>query len=330
MKKLLALMLVLLAGCGGKDKAVSVIPPDESKPVIVERSNRLLIAPFDCTILASDPNTMLMLQNQVSSQLVFMLQLAEVPAEQHIDGMAERVADARAYASLMPGGYSIGQGLLPGRKPVEQPAQAVPSAQALGPATSFEEIEDWDAQVVPPRNIREFGNPAVGVAIDDTDLSLQPVAEEPKLRASRQKLLEEARTQGYDYVVVGTISHIRTDISPTIFIGGAERATVRCEINIAAQLISTETGKVRQLGAARGRDGKMIVVREGELNGYHVYGALDKIVHESVKVATKRIAEQLANRSLDEYLTNEELANEADYYQDSPGKRLKPRPAKKK
>lgn len=326
MKKLLILIMALvLAGCADKEPEVTQMPMlEDTGPVVVERTNRLLVVPFDCTVLtANNASTMLTLQNLVSSQLVYMLQLAGVPAEQYTDGLDKRIAEANSYAALMPGGFSIGQGLLPGQN---QPAAQ--SAQSSGPAISFEEVEDWNAQVVPPRNVRQYGEPIQAVAIDDTNMSVVSddyVEAEPQFGAERRKLLAEAKAQGYDYIVTGTIALVRTDVSPTVHIAGADRATVRCEINTAFQLISTETGKVRQNGAARGRDARLIKVTGEKLNSYHVYGALDKITHESVRNVAQSMAEKLSDKGLATLLANEEMEDEASFYQDTPGKRLKPK-----
>lgn len=333
MKKLLILILaMLLAGCADKEPEVTQLPmPDDSGPVVVERTNRLLVVPFDCTILmANNASTMLTLQNLVSSQLVYMLQLAGVPAQQYTGALDKRIAEANSYAALMPGGFSIGQGLLPGQN---QSAESSNAQASGGPATSFEEVEDWNAQVVSPRNVRQYGDPIQAVAIGDTDMSVvaeAPAEAEPQFGAAHQRLLADAKAQGYDYIVTGTIALVRTDVSPTVHIAGADRATVRCEINTTFQLISTETGKVRQNGAARGRDARLIKVTGEKLNSYHVYGALDKIVHESVRNATKGMAEKLSDKDLSALLANEEMEDEASFYQDTPGKRLKPKIQPKK
>lgn len=307
-------MLLFLAACS-KD----AVQPDEADlgPVTVDRTHRILVLPFTCTILPQENEaTTTMLQNQLAAQIVYMLQSAGAPAEQYVQVIREGVnSQPASYASLLPTSYGPGGGGLP------LPGKMSQSSIA---ATSFEEVTDWNSVVVPPRDSRQFGTPMPYTAVGDTDYKPVPASVEPKLFEQRQKILEEARIRGYDYVLSGTIALVRTEVSPTVEIAGSERATLRSELNCAYQLLSTKDGRVGKAGAARGRDAKMVVVKEGSLNSYHLYSALDKVMAQAMFYTAKRVAEHLADKKLDDSLFKDELEDESTYYQDSPGKRLRP------
>lgn len=315
MKKLVAFFLLMaLAACGGKE--VEQPGGGVLEPVRVSEKHRILVLPFTCNILPQENEaTTMMLQNQLAAQIVYTLQFAGAPAEQYVLDMSNWAGSQPAsYASLLPTAYGPGGGGLP------LPGKMNASNMA---ATSFEEVTDWNSQVVPPRDSRQFGSPMGFMAVGDTDYTPVEPDAEPKIYEQRQKILEEAKIRGYDYVLSGTIALVRTEVSPTVEIAGSERATLRSELNCAFQLLSVKNGRVGKAGAARGRDAKMVVVKEGSLNSYHLYSALDKVMHQSIFYTAKRVAENLADKKLDDALFRDEVEDDASYYQDSPGKRLR-------
>lgn len=320
MKKFVALfMLLALAACGGKE--VEQPTGGILEPVRVSEKHRILVLPFVCNILAQgNEATAVMLQNQLSAQVVYMLQTAGVPAEQYQLDMNEWSSSQPAsYATLLPRAFAPGGGGLP----------LANMGSANMAATSFEEVTDWSAQVVPPRNVQQFGQPIPSAAVGDTDYSAAGAEKETKIYADRQKVLEEAKLRGYDYVLSGTIALVRTDVSPSIKIAGSERATIRSELNCSFQLLAVKDGGVGKAGSARGRDAKMIVVKDGALNSYHVYGALDKVMHQAIFQAAKHVAETLTDMSLTDLILKDEVQEEYEYYHDTPGKQLRPVQTKK-
>lgn len=316
MKKFIVIIMGLaLVACGGKEG----LQPEASESagrIAVDKRHRILVLPFACNILPRENEaTTVMLQNRLSAQIVYMLQSAGVPSEHYALDMNDWSGPQPAsYASLLPSAYGPGGGgmPLPGKMSAADAA-----------ATSFEEVIDWDAVVVPPRDTRQFGAPMAYTAVGDTEYAPVPAETQPKQFEQRQIILEEAKIRGYDYVLSGDIALVRTEVSPTVRIAGTERATLRAELNCAFQLLDVNDGKVGRAGAARGRDAKMVVVKESSLNSYHFYSALDKVMHEATFYTAKRVAEQLADKKLDDSLFKDELEDEATYYQDSPGKRLR-------
>lgn len=317
MKRLsIILMALMLAACGGKEAAQQ---PGHLAPnsVKVDKTNHILVLPFTCNILpAENAATAAMLQNQLSARIVYMLQSAGIASEQYIlDVSNQYPGQSASYASLLPASYGPGGGALPAPGKMDEAQMA---------ATSFIEVSDWDTQLVPVRDVREFGTAAAPTPVGDTDYEpLKAADAQPSFYGQRERIMEEAKARGYDYVLAGTIALVRTEVSPTIKIAGTERASIRSELNVAFQLLNVNNGSIGKSGAARGRDAKMIVVKESGLNSYHLYSALDKVMHQANFYTAKRIAEYLAERSLDDILSRDEINDEASYYQDSPGKRLR-------
>ncbi len=281
---------------------------------VVEETNRILVTPFDCTILPQEnADTAVMLQNMISSQIVYLLQSAGVPAEQYVMDADTRAASA--YASLMPASRSVGKGLLSGGGNI---GIALPPDQAA--STFFEEVTDWNTQVVPPRDMQQYGGQKQ-IAEDKAEA----VSTTPMLPLDiRAKAMEEAKKRGFDYIIAGTISMVRTEVSPTVRVKDAERATVRAELNCAYQLIYVKKGNVTKAGAAQGRDAKTVRVQNGSLDDYHVVNALDKVLHQAVYNVSVKAGETLTDKKLAVVNTEAEVDEERSYYQDSPGKRLRP------
>lgn len=316
MKKLVVILIGLtLAACGGKEVTQLADSGGDAADVSVSKVNRVLVLPFVCNILPQENEaTTMMLQNQLSAQIVYMLQSAGVPSEQYLLNMdGGYSAQPASYASLLPTAYGPGGGGLP------LPGKMSASDAA---ATSFEEVTDWDAVVVPPRDTRQFGSMAY-TAVGDVEYTPVPVETRPKAFERREQILAEAKAHGYDYVLAGTIALVRTEVSPSVEIAGTERATIRAEINAAFQLLDVNDGKVGKSGSSSGRDAKMVVVKDGRLNSYHLYSALDKVMQEAVFYTAKRTAERLSDKKLDDSMLRDELEDEASYYQDTPGKRLR-------
>lgn len=321
MKKLiLTLMVLMLAACGSKEiEPVAVVDgPEAFVPVTVSKTQRILVLPFACNILpAEDAATTRLLQNQLGAQLVYMLQSAGVPSEQYpVDMDSFSSSQPASYALLLPTAYAPDGGGMP----LPDNVKAADTA-----ATSFEEVTDWNVQVVPPRDTRQFGEAMPSEAIEDAEAIPQPqeIAAQNAYLGERETMLNEAKKRGYDYVLTGTIALVRTEASPTIYISGSERATLRSELNCSFQLVSTEDGTVGRAGSARGRDAKMVVVKENKLNSYHLYSAFDKVMQQAIFNASRSIGEELVGKSLGDVLFRDEISNESSYYQDSPGKRLR-------
>lgn len=319
MKKLVViLMALMLAACSSKEAPQpEPVAPEETGPVVLDHTRRILVLPFSCNILPQEnASTTAMLQNQLSAQIVYMMQSAGIPSEQYVLDMNEGAsAQPASYASLLPTSYGPGGGGLP------LPGKMSAADEA---ATSFEEVTDWDTVVVPPRDTRQFGTPMMGyMAVGDTEYVPVPADVQPQQFEQRDKILKAAKEHGYDYVLAGTIALVRTDVSPTVEIAGTERATLRSEINCAFQLLDVNSGNIGKHGASRGRDAKMVVVKDSKLNSYHLYSALDKVMQQATFYTAKRVAEQLTEKRLDDSLFRDEREDEANYYQDSPGKRLR-------
>lgn len=321
MKKLSVILLgLLLAACSGKDVDPTMLSGEQGSAgtVTVSKAHRILVLPFDCNIMPEgSEGTAILLQNQLSAQVVYMLQSASVPADQYIlDTGGTR---SLSYSTFMPDAYAPEGGVLP------TPVNAGASGAA---ATSFEEVTDWDAVVVPPRDTRQFGTPIEYVEIGDTDYAAPAGADasaenKTGYLSRRDRIISEARENGYDYVVGGTIALVRTDVSPSIHVAGAERATIRTELNCSFQVIDAQDGKVVRAGAAKGRDAKMIMVKDDRLNTYHLQSALDKVMDQAIFYAAKKIAEEASGRNLDSVITKNLLEDEDAYYKDTPGKRLR-------
>jgi hypothetical protein len=217
-----------------------------------------------------------------------------------LDGAA-RAAQARDYAALLPASRSPGRELLAGALGASPPR--------ISGGASLEPGADAPADA-PAADSRQYG----GAAVDA-----------PLPKDIRQRALDEARERGFDYVVAGSIAMVRTEVSPTVTMAGAERATVRAELNSAFQLIYVKKGNVTKAGAADGRDALSVTMRSGRhLDDYQLVSALDKALRRAVNAAALRTAGVLAGRDLGVVSSELELEEERVYYQDSPGKRLRP------
>jgi hypothetical protein len=242
----------------------------------------------------------------LSGELVYLLQSAGTPASQYMPDTATRLALAEGYAALLPASGSPGRALLSGFAP--QPAVAVQSGPVF-----FEEITADNSILVPPENRRQYGveqpSPSSGLSLD-----------------LRDRAMELAAQRNFDYLVVGTVSMVRTEVSPPTKIGNVERASVRAEIHCAFQLLQVDNGNVVKAGAVSGFDAKTVAVGNNlNLNDYHLVSALDKVLQKAVHTAALKAAETLTGKRLDQLNTDLEVDEERTYYQDSPGKRLNPK-----
>ncbi|MDR2050710.1 MAG: hypothetical protein LBQ63_02940 [Deltaproteobacteria bacterium] len=146
-------------------------------------------------------------------------------------------------------------------------------------------------------------------------------AENPDMRLNA---LEAARKRDFDYLVAGSIALERVELAPAVKVLGVDRSTAGAEVDCTFQLISVEDGSVTRSGAVSGRDSRSVSLRDERRNDEYLAGVMDKVLQESVNLAALRVAEALTGRRLGAVSSDFEVEEERAYYQDSPGKRLKP------
>jgi hypothetical protein len=154
-------------------------------------------------------------------------------------------------------------------------------------------------------------------------IPVEPLAEENPA-SLRLGALEAARERGFDYLVAGSIALERTELTPAVKVLGVDRSTARAEVDCAFQLIYVENGKITKAGTVSGRDARSVSLRDDRQNDAYLTGVMDKVLQESVNIAALRVAETLTGKDLSTVNSDFEVEEERAYYQDSPGKRLKP------
>ncbi|MDR2893222.1 MAG: hypothetical protein LBV80_09100 [Deltaproteobacteria bacterium] len=166
-----------------------------------------------------------------------------------------------------------------------------------------------------------------------SNASATPIAVNPSLaltgetlmrEAEASGILETARQLGYDYVLVGTISYIHAELRPSVRQGERELSSVRAEFNCSYQLLSSDNGQALALGATSGKAGQQIRLARGEAGQAQIYNAAGKMINQALYSAAQNMVRELMVPGAAHHDNLGDWESDANYYRDSPGKRLKP------
>ena len=303
-------LCLLLAGCslfGKSDPERTAGASDVNVRKAEEKKRGILVAPFDCAVLPQEQSaTTRLLQNMISAALVYHLQSAGVQAEQYLPEGAPRTPVAGDYAALLPPSRPAGGLGRLAAVPIQEDGSVI--------------IEDFPERSVPvvappdPGDTRQYGRDAWMME----ERSFQPAP------ASREELLAMAEEKGFGHVLTGTIALVRTELSPGVYMGGKNRATAQAELGCAFQLLKSGEGVADKLWAASGRDIKSVILPDGGLDDYQAAQVLDKVMRQAVRLFSMQAAEFLTGKPMGQIANDMDAEEERAYYQDSPGKRLRP------
>lgn len=337
------LALLCLAAPAQAAEAEAEAPAEES--FALAPGARVLVLPFTCYILPVEyQDAQGSVLQSLESNLVYALRQHGVEARTEKDGFDKKAPSASGSALESPDDVYL---------PLTPESSLSKDARGGLKAEPLREGQ-WEKEA--PNSHLMAGTPPA--QLDDSDivpsgtLMLQPRAESRAERAGTpleaekpapepenaelgnqviaQALGESGITQkaaraGFDYILTGSVSFIQADLKPAVYAGKREVTSLRTAFSCSYRLLDTRDGKVAAFGSASGRSGKVLTLNQDTHSEEQINNSVSVVLNQSIQAAALRLADDLAAPGGAD--RGENPASEPadhDYYQDSPGKRLKP------
>lgn len=315
----------------------------------MEKGAKVLVLPFTCDILPEgSADTTDMLSKMISAQIVYNLQkvgmVADVYNEQTVNrpvrnpymvtsntGPAPSIPVSTTEAK--PVEAETMQPLVPYAKPTPTNGDdTLRSYSGKGrdnkgeAATNFIEVTDANTEIVAANSGRSYGKRNVQAPTiksgSGSKAQLASVAKSVDL--SPQAVQNHVAEGGYNYILSGTITHIETKLGGPARLGGADRITVRIDFGSTYQLFTADGGKVTSAGAIEANDAKMYTIR-GAVNNSTLTYPVERVLRNALTAAAEKIMCDVTGIDPAEFSADKAIEEERSYYQDSPGKMLKPK-----
>lgn len=337
----LALFCLLAAQSG---PALAATADDD---FVLEPGARVLVLPFTCYILPSEyQDAQESVLQSLESNLVYALQRQGLRAatEKELAGQGKAGAKAPAdsppdvYLPLTPessvsrdaGGELKAEPLRQGQWEEETPNSHMMAG------TPPAQLDDSD--IVPSGTLMlqpraEAGEAALGTALEQekepapvkgADMENHELGNEVIAQAMEESgITGKAAEAGFDYVLTGSVSFIQAELKPAVYAGNREVTSVRTVFSCSYRLLSTADGRVAAFGSASGRSGKVLNLSQAHFGEEQINNSVSVVLNQSIQAASLRLAQNLTLPGAATGKVEDELSDQ-DYYQDSPGKRLKP------
>ncbi|MDR1126113.1 MAG: hypothetical protein LBM64_08690 [Deltaproteobacteria bacterium] len=321
---------------------------------VLEPGARVLVLPFTCYILPSEyQDAQEAVLQSLESNLAYALQQQGVRARTERDGLAGGTGKAPAkspadvYLPLTPASSvskseqgelkaePLREGQWDGEAPNSHMMAGVPPAQfddsdivpsgtlmlqpraeqeKTGRGTPLAEEKEQAAGPAPtPASSQDQARD-----MENHDLGNEVIAQVME----ESGILQKAAQAGFDYILTGSVSFIQAELKPAVYAGNREVTSVRTAFSCSYRLLGTGDGKVAAFGSASGRSGKVVNLSQGNYGEEQINNSVSVVLNQSIQAAALRLASNLTapgtSGKADEDLSDQE------YYQDSPGKRLKP------
>ena len=340
-------LFCLLSVAGGPGLTARAATVDDD--FVLEPGARVLVLPFTCYILPSEyQDAQESVMQSLESNLVYALQRQGLRAETEKDAAGRGKTKASPRPESPPDVYLP----LTPESSVSRDARGELKAEPLRQG-------QWEEET--PNSHMMAGVPPV--QLDDSDivpsgtLLLQPRAEQAEsgrgtpLEAEKEQavnadpgagledhelgneviaqVMEEsgitgkAAEAGFDYVLTGSVSFIQAELKPAVYAGNREVTSLRTVFSCSYRLLSTADGKVAAYGSASGRSGKVLNLSQGNFGEEQINNSVSVVLNQSIQAAALRLAQNLTLPGASTGSVEDRVSDQ-DYYQDSPGKRLKP------
>ncbi|MDR1243047.1 MAG: hypothetical protein LBM00_09760 [Deltaproteobacteria bacterium] len=159
-------------------------------------------------------------------------------------------------------------------------------------------------------------------------------ADSETVPAAELTMMELAKAGGYDYVLTASIVFLQAELKPAIQAGDRKMSSVRAQVRCSFRLTATDGSSRSFSGMSAGEAAKSIIAESAAKNmldgdGDDAY----QVINRAVIAAAQNTARKLADPESGDYdaaksggspYGSGDVQTDSEYYQDSPGKRLKP------
>jgi hypothetical protein len=194
----------------------------------------------------------------------------------------------------------------------------------IGAEQYSEAVQDWSRPQAKPA--QEQTAPVQPAPEQDTAVPavIQP-SEQPE-----PTMLEQAKNNGYDYVLTARILVLQSEIKPAVQTGSYKMSSVRAAVSCSFRLTATDGSARSVSGMSAGQAGKSLILEGTTQDKSLLAFAASQTVYQAVIAAAKNTARKLADPQAGDYETGNgnaygmgDVLPEKEYYQDSPGKTLR-------
>jgi hypothetical protein len=208
------------------------------------------------------------------------------------------------------------------------------SGEVTPPLTADSELAPASTAVTAtPEGDRTDGDPAEEEQSAAPEAQAWPDAGQTA-PAAPLSMLELAKAGGYDYVLTASIVFLQAELKPAIQAGDRKMSSIRARVGCSFRLTATDGSSRSFSGMSAGEAAKSIIAESTAKNmlagdGDDAYQVIDR----AVIAAAQNTARKLAAPESGDYdaakgggspYGSGDVQTDSEYYQDSPGKRLKP------
>ncbi|MDR2825696.1 MAG: hypothetical protein LBV76_02745 [Deltaproteobacteria bacterium] len=198
----------------------------------------------------------------------------------------------------------------------------------IGAEQYSEAVRDWSRPQAKPA----LNQPApVQLAPEQTASDQDTTTTPADMQQTEPTLLEQAKNNGYDYVLTAKLLVLQSEIKPTVQTGNYKMGSVRAKVNCSFRLTATDSSAKSLSGISAGQASKSIILEGTAQDKSLLAFAASQTVYQAVIAAAKNTARKLASPQSGDYEAGNgnayglgDVLPEKEYYQDSPGKTLNP------
>jgi hypothetical protein len=153
----------------------------------------------------------------------------------------------------------------------------------------------------------------------------------PSAPAAELTLLEQAKAGRYDYVLTGSIVFLQAEVKPAIQAGNRKMTSIRAQVSCSFRLTATDGSSRSFSGMSAGEDARSIINEGAERNTPLLVSGTSQVINRAIIAAAQNTARKLAAPESGDGTASGgspygagDVQPEREYYQDSPGKKLRP------
>ncbi|MDL2306977.1 hypothetical protein LJC48_02970 [Desulfovibrio sp. OttesenSCG-928-C06] len=331
------LALILLAGCqsGAEKPLLNARQQPIETSFKLEKGKKVLIVPFECDIFSgSYAEAAGTVQKTFAGWTLYALQEAGVHADVYTpDRAAQSGATAPGtYLPLTPdsrlsrtaSGNLSATPLHDNQWERSDFAGELTAGELAGRQYADDHVVSSGTVLLSPPS--ETGSGVSAMALGADDAPLVEVAaiddgQDVQTQSERDKALAKAAKGGYDYVLVGNIIFLHSEVKPVQSAGKRSATTVRGEFASTYRLLDADNGEIMASGALTGKAGKYLALGSGVYNDSTINNTVSRVLNETMSATARNTAAKLMTPSvrLNTGVLNG-LDSDDDYYRDSPGK----------